>query len=771
MKAIIMAGGTGTRLLPLTANMPKPLAKLCGKPVCKYILELLKEHNCKDATFTLMHQGEKIEHEFETGSFNGIKLNFSYEDKPLGTAGCVKKAAKAFIEPFIVISGDALCDFNLSAAYDFHLKNNADATIIVKRVSDPREFGLVNSVQNKIVGFQEKPSYLGCVNDVANTGIYILSPKVLDLIPEDSFCDFARDVFPKMLAEKMSLMSYEESGYWCDIGDLISYRECQSDMLLGKVKCHIDGEKTKVGSYTQSKLQSNFRAVLPYYIGKNVSIGDGTIIKAGTIIGDNVTIGENCHITSSVILDGCFISDNVSCTGAIICQNVSLKSNSAIYENAVIGDNTIIGKSCVVNSNIKIWCNKEIEQDTTVNQDVEFGSKSRYELDENGFSGETNITATPQFMSILGGAIGTAIKDRIIVSHNNNQQSETFADSLIGGISAAGSDVINCESLPLPLLVHQCRVTNSSILVYVSVGAITKVTILNKGGLPLTRQQERSIEGYLNRGGIAKAYHNRFGAITKATGCISAYTGMLERISDFKSRYNIQLDCNNKMLLNSIKPIFSKISNTDGKNLIVTLSCNGTKGELFSQETGQISCEKLLLINCLDMIEMGVDVALPHSVLFDMENISENYQTKTHRFFSCSNDNSDFEARKIAEKQPFLIDGAVLVLSALAYAEKHNLALDALIAGLPVFESEKRYLKVNCPSPQILKQICENNNSFGEGVFISKNNDKILLRSNKSGNGLYMYAQSMSAETAKNLCDDLETQVRNMMMKIDEEKR
>lgn len=204
MKAVIMAGGEGTRLRPLTCNMPKPLAPLCGKPVAFYILELLKKHGFTEAVFTLRYLGEKLEESFGDNSYKGMELSFRYEKTPLGTAGSVKNAAGS--EEVLVISGDAMCDFDLTAAMEFHKRRNSWATVIVKKVPDPREYGLVQTDNDgRILGFLEKPSYEGCVTDLANTGVYILSKEVMEKLSRDRPLDFAKDVFPVFLRENITL--------------------------------------------------------------------------------------------------------------------------------------------------------------------------------------------------------------------------------------------------------------------------------------------------------------------------------------------------------------------------------------------------------------------------------------------------------------------------------------------------------------------------------------------------------------------------------------
>lgn len=256
MKAVLMAGGEGTRLRPLTCDIPKPMARLCGRPIMEYIIELLSEHNVRSTVVTLRYLPHIIKNHFSSGSFAGVDLEFIEENTPLGTAGSVKNAAKGFEDDFIVISGDALCDFSLTEAMKFHKKNNATATIVVTHIDDPREYGLVRTDgSSRISGFVEKPCFAQAVTDLANTGIYILSPEVLKLIPDNEKHDFAKDVFPAMLEQNIPIYTYEADGYWCDIGDINSYISSQMDMLNGRVKCRIDAKEIAKGVFCKGDMR------------------------------------------------------------------------------------------------------------------------------------------------------------------------------------------------------------------------------------------------------------------------------------------------------------------------------------------------------------------------------------------------------------------------------------------------------------------------------------------------------------------------------------
>jgi len=199
MKAVIMAGGKGSRLRPLTCDTPKPMARICGKPVIEYILELLKKNKFNEAYITLGYLPKVITDYFENNKQDDIKINFFTEENPLGTAGSVKAAAKDIKEPFLVISGDAMCDFNLKEAYNHHINSKAPLTIIAKTVDDPREYGLINVKDGYVEDFSEKPAWNNVTTNIANTGMYIINPEILELIPVNKRYDFACDLFPKIL--------------------------------------------------------------------------------------------------------------------------------------------------------------------------------------------------------------------------------------------------------------------------------------------------------------------------------------------------------------------------------------------------------------------------------------------------------------------------------------------------------------------------------------------------------------------------------------------
>ncbi|TLM99385.1 nucleotidyltransferase family protein, partial [bacterium] len=237
MQAVIMAGGEGSRLRPLTCDRPKPMVPLINKPVMEYAVKLLKEYGITDIGVTLQYLPEEISSYFGDGAGFGVSMQYFIEESPLGTAGSVKNTGGFLKETFIVISGDALTDFNLNEIIGYHREKKALATLVLKPVNIPLEYGVVITGEGgEIRRFLEKPGWGEVFSDTVNTGIYILEPEVLDYIPAGQKFDFSKDLFPRLLADGKPMFGYAAGGYWCDIGNHRQYQEAQYDLLGNRVR-------------------------------------------------------------------------------------------------------------------------------------------------------------------------------------------------------------------------------------------------------------------------------------------------------------------------------------------------------------------------------------------------------------------------------------------------------------------------------------------------------------------------------------------------------
>ncbi|HEX3031988.1 MAG TPA: sugar phosphate nucleotidyltransferase, partial [Bacillota bacterium] len=458
MKAVIMAGGRGTRLRPLTCNKPKPMVPLLGKPVMEYAIDLLNEHGITDIAVTLQYLPQAITDYFGNGAPWGVKLFYSEEDQPLGTAGSVKNAQVFLDDTFVVISGDGLTDIDLSEAISFHKQNNALATLVLTRVESPLEFGVVIlDDHGRVCRFLEKPSWGEVFSDTVNTGIYILEPEIFKYIPPETNFDFSKDVFPLLLKQGGPMFGYVANGYWCDIGSLSQYRQTQFDMLDGAVKVRIPGEQVSPGVWLGENVRTNLKYSeidTPVFIGNNTFIEDDAVIGEYTVLGENNHVGPGTSVKRTVTWNQCYLEKGIKLRGATLCSNSTVKSKANVYEGAVIGDYCTLGAASIIKPNVKIWPAKEIADSTTVHTSLIWGEKlSKNLFGLLGVSGIANVEITPDFASKLAAAYGATLFQgaHILVSADEVSFNQVIRKSLIAGLLSAGAHVTDLGESVTPV--------------------------------------------------------------------------------------------------------------------------------------------------------------------------------------------------------------------------------------------------------------------------------------------------------------------------------
>ena len=312
IQAIIMAGGKGERLRPLTLEIPKPLVPLLGEPVMGYALKLLKRHHITDVGVTLCYQPKKIRTAFGNGDRYGVRLRYYEEKAPLGTAGSIRMAQDQLRGTFLVLSGDGITDCDLSKALAFHREKKALATLVLKRVSVPLPYGVVlTDSESRVTRFIEKPTWSRVFSDLVNTGIYILEPEIFDYIPPNGTPDFGKDIFPALLSGGLPVYGFETTGYWCDIGDQRAYLAAQQALLLGKVNLPHPS-----GTEESALLDSSVHLEGKCYIGKHAVIGPGTRLK-DAMIGDHCVIGAGAVVENSCLWEKAVIQEKVSVYGSV----------------------------------------------------------------------------------------------------------------------------------------------------------------------------------------------------------------------------------------------------------------------------------------------------------------------------------------------------------------------------------------------------------------------------------------------------------------------
>ncbi len=339
MKAVIMAGGKGTRLRPLTSKQPKPMVPIVNTPCMEHIVNLLKDHGFENILATLEFMPEVIQEYFGDGSGWGVRMEYSVEEEPLGTAGSVKFAEDWLTERFVVVSGDALTDVDIGELVAFHREKGALATIALRRVYDTSEFGVVEvDGEGNILGFQEKPDPEDAISTLANTGIYVLEPRALDYIPDGTFYDFARDVFPKFLQGGERFVGYQGDFYWSDIGTLEAYRQAQYDVLSGKVRVRIPGERRGESLWVGEDAQIHPSATIEGHVlvGRDAVVGRGVTLSGDVTVGSDCWIRPGATIKRSILLPGASIGDGAYLEDCIVGHGYDVRPGETIRGGALI---------------------------------------------------------------------------------------------------------------------------------------------------------------------------------------------------------------------------------------------------------------------------------------------------------------------------------------------------------------------------------------------------------------------------------------------------
>ena len=535
MKAVIMAGGFGTRIQPLTSNLPKPMIPLMNRPIMLHIVELLKKHHITDLVMLLYHQPNVIKNFFRDGADFGVKITYVTPIEDLGTAGAVKYAEKFLDERFLIISGDLLTDFNLKKIIDFHEDRKALATITLTSVKDPLQFGVVITDKDKrITQFLEKPGWGEVISDTINTGIYLLEPEIFKYIPSGENFDFSQDLFPLLLKNHEALYGLTVKGYWRDIGNTDSYREAHHDIFRGKVNIRIDEAK-------QDLVGKDLR------IGVDVRLDDAVLVEGTVVIGDNsqvlggsqikdTVIGRNCAIEPGVKLSRCVIWDNVyvkkgaKIVDSVLCNNVRVGQGVVIEEGGIVADDTSIGEEAYLKRDVKIWPRKVIEGGATVTGNVIWGEKWKKSLFEGAIvKGLTNVELTPEFVAKLGCAYGTSLPKGsfVLAGRDASHSSRMLKRSFLGGILSAGVNVRDLKMIPLPILRYKLKtfgeVGGVQFRQSMDDPASTEIVFLDNDGLDFSSSMGKNVERIFFKENFRRAHHREPGGITELPQVVDFY--------------------------------------------------------------------------------------------------------------------------------------------------------------------------------------------------------------------------------------------------------
>jgi mannose-1-phosphate guanylyltransferase/phosphomannomutase len=542
VKAVIMAGGEGTRLRPLTSNVPKPMVPLVNRPMMEHVIGLLVRHGFDDIVVTVAFLADQIRDYFGDGSDLGVTISYSTEHMPLGTAGSVGNAKELLDERFLVISGDVLTDIDLSSIWAFHHKRGPVATIGLTAVEHPLEFGIViTDADDNVERFLEKPTWGQVFSDTVNTGIFVLEPEVFDLIPAEQPVDFSSDVFPALVESGRSVLGHTVEGYWEDIGTLEAYLSAHRDILDGRVQVGIPGFEMSDGVWLGEGAEVDPEAQVegPVLVGPNCRVATGARLGPYTVLGANVKVRPDADLERTIVHDNAHLGPSVRLRGSVVGRSCDLRRNVRTDEGVVIGDKSFVGVDAVIAAGVKVYPFKTVEDGAVINDSIVWESKGARSLfGRDGIRGLANVDITPELAAKVAMAYASMLKrgDTVTTSRDSSRAARMLKRAVMAGLNAAGIDVADLEASPVPVTRFHVRTTRSQggITVRLAGDAPDEVIIklLDAEGADVTEATQRKVERLFGREDYRRVLGAEIGDIGFPPRAVEHYTAALTESVD-----------------------------------------------------------------------------------------------------------------------------------------------------------------------------------------------------------------------------------------------
>ena len=576
IKAVMMAGGFGTRIQPLTHSTPKPMLPVVNFPMMEHILKKLKATGIDEVVILLYYKPEVIKNYFKDGSDWGVKIHYVLPDGDYGTAGAVGYAREFLDTTFMIVSGDLVTDFDFSKIIQYHFQKESKLTITLTSVENPLQFGVVIvNEKGEIEKFLEKPSWGEVFSDTINTGIYVIEPEILDFIPKEEPYDFAKNLFPTLMEHGITLYGYTAKGYWRDVGNPDSYREVHDDIFNHRLNFQIPGKKIDFPDGTlyltgKSEIPKDVEIIDTVVIGENVTIEKGCKLH-NVAICNNVHIGKETKLRNSVIWSNVQIGKKCTFDNAVICKENVIGDMVTAKAGVILAEGCKVGKLVVFEQDVTIWPNKEIEPAAIVTNNIVWGTKYKNAIFNNGIiSGKINIEINCEMACRIGEAFGSQLPlgSCVLIGRDNEVGPRMLKRAFAGGLLSTGINVIDLKAVPPSVLRFKIQYDERFIggaYFRKSIGDPSDVEIIlfNEEGLRLNRDIAKNIEKSYFKESFRRIDYKEIGAINEDSiyykDAKESYIKKIEALIDHKlikgSSFKVALD----LMYGITKDIFPQI--------------------------------------------------------------------------------------------------------------------------------------------------------------------------------------------------------------------
>lgn len=757
-----MAGGEGTRLRPVSLGSPKPMTPLLGRPVMEHIINLLKGHGVKDICVTLCYKPQAVMDYFGSGERLGVQLTYFIEEEPLGTAGSVKSCMSRLGDgDFFVISGDCVCDLDLTALAQFHRARGAQATLGLYRHPNPLEYGLVlTGAEGRVERFVEKPGWGQVFTDQINTGIYVLSPAAMERVPRDAAWDFGKDLFPALLREGAPLFALPLEGYWRDMGDCGAYLDSVCDALSGKVKLDMGLPKRSAGVWSARPVPEGLNLVPPCWIGEGAVVGEGCLVGPHAVLERGARVGEKSMVQRSILLENASAGPRATLYGAVLCKNAAVRRGGVLNEGAVLGENALAEEGAVLLERVRLWPGQTAPAGCRLARSVTSGSqKGTLRFGDNGvIRGVLGEDLGPEALLTLGSILG--VEGPVGIGCSPTPGAGMLARAAAAGAAAAGSEVFT-HSLTSPVQGAGLAVRHSlpvSLFVEESEN-IVYLHFFDQHGMPLGRARERKLEHALLQGEVRRTRGDKVGRLRQlevtpeqwARGEAEAAAlrrPALRRVAAAVGDATPEDRC----LRQALSALGCKLERAWRPGIVAFQARRGGFSLTAQDEQGAVvdPGQLLALLTLIEMENGSGKVAVPSSASAAVELVAAGYGGTVLRL-----DRDGEQAAQLYAAQPWLRQAPAAALRICSRMAISGQKLETLIAKTPRFTSWKREVPLASDRGRVMQALAREHarQPAGEGLRMRTGNGWVYLTPVARRSALRVIAEGPDLELAAELCD------------------
>lgn len=724
MRAVILAGGEGRALKPLTCTMPFSAVGLFGKPFIFYTLEKLKISDISSLYIILGYKASEITALFPEQEFDGLKTELITEEASYNTAGALKSCLPAFNETTLVIYGNVFFDFDINALNDFHIKEKNTVTVV-----DGLE------------------------------GVYIFEGEAFKYIPENTNFDIENDLLPLLRKSCLKIGTFKSDSYTKIVKCTRDFSELNFDAL--NKKALLDLPEVADGFFCDGTVPSGeYIAVPPVWIGKNVQIEEGAVIGPLSVIGAGSLVSKGAKVRESVLFDNIYISSKCNINGAVLCNGASVKHGAKVFEGAVVGAEAIIGEGVTVSENIRIWPKKTVDDGERVNEDIKYATLKTKSLRINSIiAGDFGVELTPEKAAKLGAALGTLFENiRVGIGIDGEANSLALKCGFLGGLISTGAKSFDLGKCFNSQIFYYSVFCDLDFAVFISGGSggVT-FSFYEKGGIPLVFEHTKRLEKIMQSSGFNRCSGGDCRSVTIMSSMEKMYVAELLRMFPENAlSFGAAVFSGNEMIVACVNSCLSKLSaDIDTDELIFKINREGTRLTAI-ENNKSFSHEKLLAIVSYNEMLSGNDIALPWEAPQIITSLGALAGRRVYRY-SEETHAAEISALTVGTKQLWSRDAVYLLFKLLSYMNEQGSTLYELSKDLPEFYIAKKVMEINIPPQRLMQKLVDSDfeKIDGNGVILRKKSDNVKLKSDLDGKALKIIAEAVSVEAATELCNEV----------------